>query len=74
MEEKIVQDIYAIYNELHQCTTLEIKTSKNIVIQIDYNSLLTWSYDKFTDILTLNFLDGSTWKFEKEFNKFYKLD
>lgn len=55
---------------------MEIIVNSHIKIQIndDDDELVSWSYDKFTDIVTLNFKDGSTWKFEKEFNKFYKLD
>ena len=48
-----------------------IKLSDILQINIDDENLVEWSCDRITGIYTFKFIDGSTWKYESKYKKFY---
>lgn len=42
-------------------------------LEIKDEMLVNWSYDEKTGIYTFNMIDGTTWKYEKEYEKFHKI-
>lgn len=43
---------------------MQLKLSKILVIDIDDENLINWSYEKITGIYTFTFVDGTVWKYE----------
>lgn len=48
-----------------------IKLSDILQINVDDEKLVEWSHDRITGIYTFTFIDGSTWKYDSKYKKFY---